>query len=182
MNCMGFVFLNNIKSVVLTDVNYPTIEKEIPQVALEEIKSVTYRNESSVRQQQTLAISKTIIKTTSWSVSDNISATFSVEVKAGLPGIGEASAGLSTTVGKENTYSHEDKNEKTTTFSINLEVPPRKKVDVNVTVGRCSFDLPYTGTVMMSCKNGRVFSFKTKGQYKGVTYTDIKINTKELHL
>ncbi|XP_056117935.1 aerolysin-like protein [Rhinichthys klamathensis goyatoka] len=182
IHCIGFVFLNNIQSVVLTDVSYPTIKQEIPQVALEEIKSVTYRNRSSVRQQQTVETLKKIINRTSWSVSDNISATFSVEVKAGIPGIGEASAGLSTTVGEENTYSQEHNNENTETLVTNVEVPPRKKVDVNITVGRCSFDLPYTGTVRMSCENGSVFSFQTKGQYKGVTYTDINIDTKELDL
>lgn len=182
IHCMGFVFLNNIQSVALTDVSYPTIKQVIPQVALEEIKSTTYRNDSSVRQQQTLETSEKISRTSSWSVSENIAATFSVEVKSGIPGIGESSAGFSTTVGRENTYSREYKKEKTETLSTSIEVPPRKKVDVNITVGRCSFDLPYTGTVRMSCTNGSEFSFKTKGQYKGVTYTDINIDTKESDL
>lgn len=48
INCMGFLFLNNIKSVVLCDVSYPTIEQVTPQVAVEEIQSVTYKNETSV--------------------------------------------------------------------------------------------------------------------------------------
>lgn len=182
INCMGFVFLNNIQSVVLTDVSYPTIKELIPQVAMEEIYSVRFKNETSLSQQQTIQTSKKIIKRTSWSMSDNITATFSVEVKAGIPSFGETSTGFSTTVGKENTYSRENTTERTDTLPTKIEVPPRKKMDVKITTGRCSFDLPYTGTVRMTCTNDSVFSFKTKGQYKGVTYTDINVETKESDL
>lgn len=182
INCMGFVFLNNIQSVVLTDVSYPTIKELIPQVAMEEIYSVRFKNETSLSQQQTIQTSKKIVKRTSWSMSDNITATFSVEVKAGIPSFGETSTGFSTTVGKENTYSRENTTERTDTLPTKIEVPPRKKMDVKITTGRCSFDLPYTGTVRMTCTNDSVFSFKTKGQYKGVTYTDINVETKESDL
>lgn len=182
INCLGFEFLKNIQSVVLTNVSYPTIEKVIPQVASEGIKSVTLKNGTSVRTQQTVETSKKIIQTTSWSMSENITATFSVEVKAGIPSFGEASTGVSTTVGKENTYLHVNRTENTETFSTDIEVPPGKKVDVKITIGRCSFDLPYTGTLRMTCSNGSVFSFQTKGQYKGVTYTDVNIDTKEFDL
>ncbi|ROL45717.1 Aerolysin-like protein [Anabarilius grahami] len=182
INCMGFVFLNNIQSVVLTNVSYPTIKELIPQVAVEEIYSVRFKNETSLSQQQTVETSKKIIKRTSWSMSDNITATFSVEVKAGIPSIGETSTGFSTTVGKENTYSREYTTEKTENLPTKIEVPPRKKVDVKITTGRCSFDLSYTGTVRMTCTDDSVFSFKTKGQYKGVTYTDINVETKESDL
>ncbi|XDV14101.1 hypothetical protein PO909_002316 [Leuciscus waleckii] len=72
IHCLGFVFLNNIQSVVLTNVSYPTINQVIPQVALEEIKSTTYRNDSSARQQQRVETSEKILRTSSWSVSENI--------------------------------------------------------------------------------------------------------------
>ncbi|RXN14044.1 natterin [Labeo rohita] len=179
IDCMGFLFLNNIQSVVVSNVSYPTISQVVPKVAVEEIKSVIFKNETSVGQRQTVETSKKIIKTNSWSVSENISATFSVDVKAGIPGIADVSTGFSTTVGVENTYSRVYTNEKTEILRTNVEVPPGKKVDVKISIGRCSFVLPYTGTVMMTCSNGSVFSFQTKGQYKGITYTDIKVDTKE---
>ncbi|XP_067280388.1 aerolysin-like protein [Pseudorasbora parva] len=182
INCMGFLFLNDIQSVVLTDVLYPTIDKVTPQVTLEGIKSVTYENKSSIRQQQSVETSKKITKTISWSMSSNITETFTVEVKAGIPDIVEASTKYSSTVGKKNTYSRVHTSENIEKFSTNIEIPPQKKVKVKMTIGRCSFDLPYTGTVRMICNNGSVFSFQTKGQYKGVSYTDINIDTKELDL
>ncbi|XP_067280368.1 aerolysin-like protein [Pseudorasbora parva] len=182
IDCMGFLFLNDIQSVVLTDVLYPTIDKVTPQVTLEEIKSLAYENKSSIRQQQSIETSKKTTKTISWSMSSNITETFTVEVKAGIPDIVEASTKYSATVGKENTYSRVHSSEKTETLSTNIEIPPQKKVKVKMTIGRCSFDLPYTGTVRMICNNGSVFSFQTKGQYKGLSYTDINIDTKELDL
>uniref|UniRef100_A0A673MC95 Jacalin-type lectin domain-containing protein n=1 Tax=Sinocyclocheilus rhinocerous TaxID=307959 RepID=A0A673MC95_9TELE len=65
IDCMGFLFLNNIQSVVLCDVRYPTIKQVTPQVSVEEIKSVTYKNKTSVGQRQTVETSKKIIKTNS---------------------------------------------------------------------------------------------------------------------
>lgn len=179
IHCMGFLFLNNIQSVVLCDVSYPTIEKVTPQVAVEEIKSVTFKNKTCVGQRQTVETSNKIIKRNSWSMSEMITATFSVDVKAGIPDIAEVSTGFSTSVGVENTYSREYSSERTENLSTSIDVPPGKKVDVRITTCRCLFELPYTGKVRMTCSNGSVFSFKTEGQYKGITYTDIKVDTKD---
>ncbi|KAL1277120.1 hypothetical protein QQF64_023793 [Cirrhinus molitorella] len=179
IDCMGFLFVKPIQSVVVSNVSYPTLSEMIPKVAVEELKCVTFRNDTSVGQRQTIETSKKITKTNSWSVSENLSSTFSVEVKAGIPDIAEVSIGFSTTVGVENTYSSAYTTEITENLSTNIDVPPGKKVDVTITIGRCSFDLPYTGTMIMTCKDGDVFSFQIQGQYKGITYTDIKVDTKE---
>ncbi|XDV19456.1 hypothetical protein PO909_024926 [Leuciscus waleckii] len=151
IDCMGFMFLKAVESTVLTDVNYPTLHQLIPKVTVEEIKSLSYKNNSSTTQKQKVESSKKISNKSSWSVSASLSATFSTE--------------------------HTD--ERTETLSTDVDVPPGKKLDVSVTIGRATFDLPYTGTVKMTCKNGSVFAYGTKGTYKGVTYTDIKVDTKE---
>ncbi|XP_073690502.1 aerolysin-like protein [Garra rufa] len=177
IDCMGF--FSEVQLVVVCDICYPTLSEMIPQVAVEEIKSVTFKNETSVGQQQKVKSSKEIITSNSWSVKENISSTFSVEVKAGIPGIAELSTGFSIIVGTENTYSCEYTTKKTETLCTTVDVPPGKKVDVSIIIGRCSFDLPYTGTVKMTCSDGSVYSFQTQGQYKGITYTDLKVNTKE---
>ncbi|XP_051539541.1 aerolysin-like protein [Myxocyprinus asiaticus] len=182
IDCMGFLFLNAVQSAILTNVNYPTINQKVPQVSVEELKFITYTNDTSVSQTQIIETSKKVITKSSWSVSNNFTATFSVEVKAGIPEIAEVSTGFSFTVGTENTYSHEKMAERTETLTSNIEVPPGKKVDVDITIGRSSFDLPYTGTVIITCKNGSVLQYENSGQYKGVTYTDIKVNTKESSL
>ncbi|NP_001013322.1 aerolysin-like protein [Danio rerio] len=182
IDCMGFMFLNAVQSTVLTNVNYPTINQLIPKVATEEIKSVSFENKTSVKQEQKVETSKKVIKTSSWSMTKSFSSTFSVEVSAGIPEIAEVSTGFSISFGVESTHSLEQTDEKNETLTTTVEVPPKKKVDVHITIGRASFDLPYTGTVKITCKNGSVLQYETKGQYKGVAYTDIKVNTVEKDL
>ncbi|KAK2913340.1 hypothetical protein Q8A67_001739 [Cirrhinus molitorella] len=182
LDCMGFMFLNAVQSAVLTNVNYPTINQLIPKVAVEELKSLNYRNSGSVTQKQIIESSKTITTKSSWSVSTSFTATFSVEVKAGIPGLAEMTAGYSFSIGVENTYSHEYSVERKETLSTPVDIPPKKKVDVNISIGRATFDLPYTGTMIITCKNGSVLKYEIKGQYKGVAYTDIKVDTKEYDL
>ncbi|XP_059399665.1 aerolysin-like protein [Carassius carassius] len=179
IDCMGFMFLKAVESTVLTDVNYPTLHQLIPKVTVEEIKSLTFRNNSSTTQKEKVESSKKITNKSSWSVSASLSATFSMEVKAGIPEVLDITAGSSVTIGIQSTYDQEHTDERTETLSTDLDVPPGKKMDVSITIGRASFDLPYTGTVKMTCKNGSVFAYRTKGTYKGVTYTDITVDTKE---
>ncbi|RXN14739.1 natterin [Labeo rohita] len=179
IDCMGFMFLNEVESTVLTNVNYPTITQMIPQVTVEELKSVSYTNETSTNQQQTIETSKKIIKKYSWSMSKSFTKTFSMEVKATIAEIVQLSTGFSFTTGSQSTYSLEETDERTETLTTTLEIPPRKKLEVHISIGRVTFDLPYTGTVKITCKNGSVLQYETKGQYKGITYTDIKVKTKE---
>ncbi|XP_048011844.1 aerolysin-like protein [Megalobrama amblycephala] len=179
IDCMGFMFLNAVQSTVLTNVNYPTINQLIPKVAVEEIKSLSYKNSSSVTQEQKVETTKTITNKSSWSVSASLTATFSMEVKAGIPEVAEVTAGYSVSVGLESTYSREYSDQRSETLSTDIDVPPGKKVDVKITIGRATFDMPYTGTVQITCKNGSVLQYETKGTYKGVNYTDIKVVTKE---
>ncbi|XP_073764130.1 aerolysin-like protein isoform X2 [Danio rerio] len=182
IDLMGFVFLNAVQSTVLTNVNYPTINQLIPKVATEEIKSITYENKTSATQHQTIESSKKVIKKSSWSMTSSFSSTFSMEVKAGIPEVAEFSSGYSFTVGVESTYGLEETDERNETLTTAIVVPSKKKVDVDITIGRASFDLPYTGTVKITCKNGSELQYETKGHYKGVTYTDIKVNTVEKDL
>ncbi|KAK9976504.1 hypothetical protein ABG768_021709 [Culter alburnus] len=179
IDCMGFMFLNEVQSAVLTNVNYPTINQLIPKVAVEEIKSLTIKNDTSVTLEQNVTHSEKITKKSSWSVSASLTATFSMEVKAGIPEIEEVEEEYKVKVGLKVNYSQEQTVETTETLSTDVDVPPGKKVEVNITIGRATFDMPYTGTVQITCKNGSVLQYETKGTYKGVTYTEIKVETKE---
>ncbi|XP_048046240.1 aerolysin-like protein [Megalobrama amblycephala] len=179
IDCMGFMFLNAVESAVLTNVNYPTINQLIPKVATETIKTLSYKNSSSVTQEQRVESSKTITNKSSWSIRASLKTVFNMEVKAAIPQIADVTGGYQVEVGLESTYSQEQTDERTETLSTDVDVPPGKKVDVNVTIGRANFDLPYTGTVQITCTNGSVLQYETKGTYKGVTYTDIKVETKE---
>ncbi len=115
-------------------------------------------------------------------MSNSFTATFKMEVKAGIPEVIEVSTGFTFSVGTVSTHSLEETDERTETLSNTIKVPPKKKVHVCITIGRATFDMPYTGTVKITCKNGSVLQYETKGKYKGVTYTDIKTNIQESDL
>ncbi|XP_067308155.1 aerolysin-like protein isoform X2 [Pseudorasbora parva] len=182
IDSMGFMFLNQVQSTVLTNVNYPTLNQLIPKVAVEEIQSITYKNKTSITQKQKIKTSKTVTLQSSWSVSARLTATFTTEVEAGIPKLGEITTGYSVSVGFEGTYSQSHSQERKEAVCTDVEVPAGKKVDVNITIGRASFDLPYTGTVKITCRNGSVLEYETKGTYKGVAYTDIKVDFEESDL
>ncbi|XP_060766882.1 aerolysin-like protein [Neoarius graeffei] len=171
---LGFMFINTIRSTKLTDVQYPTIHSVIPNVAVEGIKSMTYQNKSSVTQEYKIETSKKITKTSSWSVTNKIEFSFSMEVKAGIPEVVEVSTGFGFTVGTEGSYGLEYTEEKMELFSFPVKIPPGKTMDVDITIGHATIDLPYKGTVKITCYNGSVLQFPTSGIYKGVTYTDAK--------
>ncbi|KAL6464914.1 hypothetical protein MHYP_G00272310 [Metynnis hypsauchen] len=180
IDCLGFKFINSIKSTVMKNVNYPTLHQKIPSVSVEEIKSMTYENSSTVMQEYKIETSKTLSKKSSWSVTNKMEFTFSMEVKAGIPEIAEVTTGFSFTVGTESTYGLENSEEKTELLSFPVHVPPGKKMKVDITIGRATFDLPYTGTVEITCLDGSVLEFQTSGVYKGLTYTDAKTVVKEI--
>ncbi|RVE75192.1 hypothetical protein OJAV_G00014580 [Oryzias javanicus] len=177
---MGFMFINTIKSTKLTNVYYPTLHQVIPQIATEEIKSLTYTNDTDVTQSYTVQTSKKITEKSSWSVKNKMETTFSVNVQAGIPEVVEVSGGFSFTVGVEASYGLENTVERTETLSFPVQVPPNKSVEVDITIGRATVDLPYTATVEITCYNDSVLKFNTSGEYKGVTYTDAKTVVKEI--
>ncbi|KAL6464916.1 hypothetical protein MHYP_G00272330 [Metynnis hypsauchen] len=180
IDCLGFMFINGIKSTVMKNMHYPTLHQKIPSVSVEEIKSMTYENSSTVMQEYKIETSKKLSKKSSWSVTNKMEFTFSMEVKAGIPEIAEVTTGFSFTVGTESTYGLENSEEKTELLSFPVHVPPGKKMKVDITIGRATFDLPYTATVEITCLDGSILEFQTSGVYKGLTYTDAKTVVKEI--
>ncbi|KAI4796328.1 hypothetical protein KUCAC02_026848 [Chaenocephalus aceratus] len=171
---MGFMFLNAVKKTVLMDVNYPTLSQVVPQVTVEEIKSIVYTNNTSADQENKIESSKKITKMSSWTVTNRMEATLSVEVSAGIPEVMEVTTGFSMTVGTESSYHLENTDERTETVSFTISVPAGKKVKAEITIGRATINLPYTGTVKITCNNGSVLQYDTSGEYKGLTYTEVK--------
>ncbi|MCJ8739647.1 hypothetical protein PDJAM_G00049630 [Pangasius djambal] len=179
IDCLGFMFINTIKSTELTNVEYPTLHDVIPKVAVAEIKSMTYQNNTTETQEYRIETSKKITQTSSWSVTGRLEFMFSLEVKAGIPLIAESTTRYELKIGVEGTYASETTEEKMELFSFPVKVPPGKTVSVDITTGQATIDLPFNGIVTITCYNGSVLQFKTSGKYKGVTYTDGKVVVNE---
>ncbi|CAN0210399.1 unnamed protein product [Lampetra planeri] len=89
IDSMGFLFINDIKSSVIQNMNYPTMHQVLPNVQMEEIKEMEYINATSIVQSHTFQSSKKITKTSSWSTTNSIEFTFSLTVSAGIPEVVE---------------------------------------------------------------------------------------------
>ncbi|XP_053507360.1 aerolysin-like protein isoform X1 [Ictalurus furcatus] len=179
IDCLGFMFIKNIKSAKLTNVEYPTLHDVIPKVAVREIKSMTYHNNTTETQEFRIETSKKVTQKSSWSVTGKLEFTVSLEVKAGIPLIVAGQTTYELKSGVEGTYASETSVEKMELFSFPVKVPPGKTVDVNITVGQATIDIPFNGIVKITCYNDSVLQFKTSGTYKGVAYTDGEVVVNE---
>uniref|UniRef100_A0A3B3SXG6 Jacalin-type lectin domain-containing protein n=1 Tax=Paramormyrops kingsleyae TaxID=1676925 RepID=A0A3B3SXG6_9TELE len=176
---LGFVFINTIKSTVLTKVQY-TFHQLVPSVAVEKIGSMTYQNTFTAPQEYKTKTSMKITEKFSWSVPNKMSSTFKMKVHAGIPEVVENKTGFSYKLGSESTYDLENTEEKTELINFTVNIPPGKTVKADITIGQAPVDLPYTGTVKITCLDDSVLEIPTSGTYKGLTYTSAKAGVKEL--
>ncbi|CAN0196879.1 unnamed protein product [Lampetra planeri] len=179
IDCMGFLFINSVKCSELINVTYPTLHKQLPKVQMEEIKSLSYKNTGSVPQTYKMETSKTVTKTSSWSISNKLEATVSISVSAGIPDVVDVESGFSFTVGTESTHAVENSESKTELLSFDVTVPAGKTTAIDVNIGRAEIDLPYKGTVRMSLLNGATYHIPMEGVYKGLAYTKATAEIKE---
>ncbi|KAJ7998112.1 hypothetical protein DPEC_G00219190 [Dallia pectoralis] len=164
---MGFLFINAIKTSVLTDMHYPNMAMFTPQVNKEYIKSVSYHNNTTSPQTQTIHYSRSVTKKFSWTTTNKIEFTISMSVKAGIPDLVEASAGYSLTVGHEQSSSMATEETITEADTTTVKIPPGKTVSVDMSVGRAVIDLSYSATVKVTCLNGSELVFPSTGNYNG---------------
>ncbi|KAM9456936.1 aerolysin-like protein isoform 1-T2 [Clarias gariepinus] len=171
IDCLGFMFVNTIKSTKLTDVVYPTLNEVMPKVNFRELKLMTYQNNTSITKEYKIETSEKIIQKSSWSVTGKLEVTFSLEVNAGIPLIAKSNSNNQFELGVAGSYASETSKEKMELYSFPVKVSPYKTMDAVITLGEATVDLPINGKVTITCHNGGVLEFKTSGTYKGVTYT-----------
>ncbi|XP_060748873.1 aerolysin-like protein [Tachysurus vachellii] len=179
IDLLGFMFINTVKAAQLTNVVYPTIHDVTPKAAVGEIKSMLYKNNTSETHEFTIETSKKITQISSWSVKGKMESTFSLKVSAGIPLLVREESRYDLNIGAEGTYASENSEEKTELSTCPVKVPPGKTVDVRITLGQATVDLPFTGIMKITCYNGSMLEYKTSGTYKGVAYTDEKVTVNE---
>ena len=140
---------------------------------------MSYHNGTAADQEQTVEYNRSVTKSTTWSTSTKFEGTVSMSVSAGAPGVGEVSGGFSVTVGAEESYSMTNDETITESDQARVTVPAGKTVTVEFSVGRAIIDLAYSARVKITCLNGSELVFPTTGNYHGVAYTDVNIDTKE---
>uniref|UniRef100_A0A8C5BK43 Aerolysin-like protein n=1 Tax=Gadus morhua TaxID=8049 RepID=A0A8C5BK43_GADMO len=176
---MGFRFINAIQSSVLTDMTYPSLAVYTPQVNKEYIKSLEYKNGTTAEEEDKFTYSRSVTKSTTWSTTNKFETTFSLTVTAGIPNVAEVSAGFSLTEGAEQTSSMTKEETITESDEVTVTVKPGKTVKVEASVGRAVIELPYSATLKITCLNGSELQFQTTGNYNGVAYTAVTVESTE---
>ncbi|XP_061884640.1 aerolysin-like protein [Entelurus aequoreus] len=176
---LGFVFLNTIKSSVLTNVKYTTLASYKPQVTKEYIKSVSYTNNTTKPQVQKCTYSRSVTKSTAWTTKTKIEGKLDLTVKGGFPTMMDVSRGFSLTLGREKTSAMTHKETITESDEVSVTVPAGKTVNVELSAGRADIELPYSSTVIITCLNGCTLYFSSGGHYRGVVNTTVNVNTTE---
>ncbi|CAL8296230.1 unnamed protein product [Boreogadus saida] len=179
IDMMGFVFINVIKSYLLTDMTYPSLVNYTPQIKKEYIKSLTFRNDTTADQEHKFGYSRSVTKSNTWINTVKIESTVSVSVSAGIPELVEVSGGFSVTLGAEQTSSMTNEETITGSDESNVTVRAGKTVRVEASAGRAVIDLPYSATGKIRCMNGSELQFHTTGIYKGVDYTAVHVKSNE---
>ena len=140
---------------------------------------MSYHNNTTVDQQQKVAYSRSVTKSTTWSTSTKIESTVSMSVKAGIPDLVEVSGGFSLTVGAQQTSSMTSSDTITESDEVSVKVPAGKTVTIELSVGRAVIDLAYSAKVKITCLNGSELVFPSTGNYNGVAYTAVHVKTTE---
>ncbi|NP_001291101.1 uncharacterized protein LOC105009886 [Esox lucius] len=179
IDSMGFLFISPIRTSVLTDMRYPNLAMFTPQVKKEYIKSVSFHNNTTAPQNQTVQYSRTMTKSSSWTTTNKIESTINISVKAGIPDLVEVSSGWSLTVGQQRSSSMSNQETITEADTATVKIPPGKTVSVEMSVGRAVIDLAYSAVVKVTCLNGSELVFPSTGNYNGVNYTSVNIRTTE---
>ena len=179
IDALGFVFVKELYSSVMSDVSYPDIGITDANVHTESLKQVTYTN--NLDAEQTFTFTDTVSKTTSesWSVTNTLSNSFTLSVSASVPEVVEV--GASYTLSESSTHTHDTSESTTTTeqWTYPVTVPANSAVVVTLEIGRADIALSYTATVTMTTQDGAELSFDISGEYEGVTYTDITLDIEQ---
>lgn len=180
IDSMGFIFVKPIRESVMIDMVYPTIGLEDPNVRPEELKSVTYKNDTSEQQKYTLSTERTLMFKEAWSQTTGLEFVYSVKVKAGIPEVVEVEAGYSFKVSVSSTYSQENTETKSEKWEFPVTVPAHQTIEAKVAIGRADISLPYQAKVRVTTTDGNQWVFNVSGVYEGITYTKATVSLKQI--
>lgn len=104
-------------------------------------------------------------------MTNKIEASINVKVKASFLKIVEVSTGFGFSLENETKQERETTNEIERKWSFDVCVPPYTKLMATSFIGMAIIDLPYTGTMRITCKNGSVLQYNFNGTFNGATYS-----------
>ncbi|XP_035238486.1 aerolysin-like protein [Anguilla anguilla] len=173
LNSLGFIFLQPIQYVQVTDVKYPTLPYTVPNVDMEEKKTMTYDNDSGDTQEYRMDVTIKWTKSSHWLLANSISETFALKVKAAIPKLQKTGGCYTLVLGPEEFYPVSLEEGITRTFTEKVSVAPGQTKHVSAKMGKADIQLHYQGMLEIHFKGGAKMEINVKGIYSGLDYTDV---------
>jgi len=160
----------------VTKIDYDIKAAEILNARSLEVASQTLENPSDREASSSIAGSKTVSATSSWSDSLAIKAGIKTSYKAGVPAVSEA--GVEVSLDIENTYTWGGSDSTAVTFSWDAPITagPWENAHVSVSVTESTIRVPFTLTGELVFESGRRLSGRTiHGIYEGKNSRHVRV-------
>ncbi|XP_061883455.1 aerolysin-like protein [Entelurus aequoreus] len=171
INAMGFVFINAIKSAVLTNITYPNLDSYTPQIIKVDVQSDRHFNPTDVPLDQKCTYSKCVTETAKWSTTSKIETVVSMKISAAMV---EVNGENQLVPGDTHIYPISHSEVRTKSDEVSVTIPPENTKTVEFSVDKeVITDLDFKAVVKISCQNGKELTFNSTGNYNGVAYSGV---------
>ncbi|GAA3613859.1 hypothetical protein GCM10022223_32580 [Kineosporia mesophila] len=174
INMLSLVFLDDVISVTMQDVVYPTTPSApITPVA---VAQATYDQENSPGLNFDFSGSVTRTETQDWSEATSQQYGVGLSVTAGIFGIAEVTTNFSWQLTDTQTYSQSTNQQYVMNYGLSGSFTDDQTVTATATCQYGVADVPYTATITVTMASGFQFTYDTSGIFSNVVYAYIKAN------
>lgn len=172
VDAAAFVFLGGVRSMVMKDVRYPTLETDTIGIAPVTVDSFS----DNVPGDWNFSGSKQVMVSESWTFTAGVEVHADVTVQAGVPMVAEFGGSFGWSVSATATYDQTNTRADTLSWTKSGTLAPGHTVKLRAVTREGKLrQLPYEGRVEVTMDNGAVFSYQIAHSYAGVSYTSVDI-------
>lgn len=180
VDLLGIYMMKPIQSDSLIDVNYTL--SELPSTP-NKFETSTVLNSGSTPTTSTISYTQTRGKSQEWSTSRSSGLSFTGSVTAGIPLIdaAEFTAEFSWQTSTEEMYQSSTYEEESVQQTIDVTVPPCRKVTYEVSWLESKSPIPFSAKIAFTYTDGTEYTKDIQGEYRGVSSTKgfVNIETEE---
>ena len=175
----GFAMLRKINKSTIVDVEYPILSTEIVASKPETVAHQTFKNGGTVAQRFILSGKKLVTTTRAWSITNELSMSLTLTLKAAIPEVGEIGGETSWTVGITSSHSVSTTITKEQSWEWPLVCPPQARIVGTATIYSDEITTDYVGKVELQLDNDKVYNYTIKGEYHGLNVRTGDLNVDE---
>jgi hypothetical protein len=147
------------------------------------LKEGIVKNSSSATITQNLSFSHSYTAGKSWSNSIGLKVGVKTSIKTGVPFLAEGKIEISPESSYTYTWGESVSDQKTDTWALAAQVPPKARVKVQGVVTESTIDVPYSADLLVRRSDGTTNAIKNfSGVYRGVNVSRFTVDTEDLPL